>query len=781
MKKIISVFLLLICQITAAQHVITGVVKDTYKEPLPGANIIIKGLKRGTETQWDGTFKLSIPNNEAVLVISSIGFKSKEINIEKSQNHITIYLEEENVALADVTINAKTTTEKIKEKAFEVSVLETRGLKNSSVNLNTALKGVSGVNIRQAGGLGSDFEFSMNGLTGKQIKFFIDGIPMDHLGSSMSLNNFPPNLIDRAEVFKGVVPVQLGADALGGAINIITKQQKSNYLDVAYSFGSFNTHITSVLGQYYNKENGFTAKIASFFNYSDNNYTIDNVAVHDDLGNVIGTIDNVERFHDAYMSNMINMEVGVQDKSYADKLMLGALFSSNNNEIQHALDPQKPYGGVLTKERMKQISVVYENNHLLNDKLHVKLYGALSQKTSKFIDTVSKIYYWYKDPVSVDEGLSPELRRGEIGRYKSLFDLNDQSHILNSTFNYELLPKQFLVVNYTKNHLQRSGEDPLSRTKVPFSDPHLIDKNIVGISYDSKLFNDALSTSVFAKYFHLETKGVLNDTYKDESDPTKYTSEHNFYSKFGYGLGATYKFSNLLRFKTSFERAYRLPEGYELFGNGNFLLSNLELVPEESNNYNIGVLFNTNRNRDFRVNLGVNGFYRDAKNLIVLQAQTIFSQFLNKAKAEVIGFEAESQFKYKNWLLTANVTKQNITERNRNNAKVKIPNRPLFFGNIQLGYRLESVISNEDSLGFSWNSRYVDEYPLQSYEQGSAQQRKMIPSQFAQNFETNYSFQQNKYNISLLISNLTDARLYDNFNIQQPGRAYYVKFRYAIQ
>ena len=51
---------------------------------------------------------------------------------------------------------------------------------------------------------------------------------MDYFGSSYSINNFPVSLVDRIDVYKGVVPVELGSDALGGAINLVTSQQANN-------------------------------------------------------------------------------------------------------------------------------------------------------------------------------------------------------------------------------------------------------------------------------------------------------------------------------------------------------------------------------------------------------------------------------------------------------------------------------------------------------------------------------------------------------------------------
>lgn len=68
-------------------------------------------------------------------------------------------------------------------------------------------------------------------MSGNSVRYFIDGVPLETKGSGVSLANLPVNLIDHIEMYKGVVPAYLGADALGGAINIVTKKEKKNYLD----------------------------------------------------------------------------------------------------------------------------------------------------------------------------------------------------------------------------------------------------------------------------------------------------------------------------------------------------------------------------------------------------------------------------------------------------------------------------------------------------------------------------------------------------------------------
>lgn len=78
------------------------------------------------------------------------------------------------------------------------------------------------------------------------------------MSSAFGLNNIPAGLAKRVEVYKGVVPIELGGDALGGAINIVTDDSRRTRVNASYSFGSFNTHKTNVYAEHTTKK-GFYA------------------------------------------------------------------------------------------------------------------------------------------------------------------------------------------------------------------------------------------------------------------------------------------------------------------------------------------------------------------------------------------------------------------------------------------------------------------------------------------------------------------------------------------
>ena len=767
------------------QEALSGVVVDNNNTPIPDVNIQINELKgEGTTTDFNGRFSIQLAEGRYTLKISYLGYQPKNISVQVANSKplkLRIQLQDAVEELQNVIIDAKTEALKTKEAAFEVEVIETRDLKNLSVDVNAVLTTIPGINIRQRGGLGSSFDFSLNGLSGKQIKFFIDGIPFENYGSALSFNNFPATLIERAEVYKGVVPVYLGADALGGAVNIITNQRKRNFLDASYDFGSFNTHRTTLNTQYITSS-GFVTRLSSYINYSDNNYEIDDIVVRDELGNDTGErVDNVERFHDAYSSQMINFKTGFVEKPFADELFIGVLAAANRNEIQHPIDPQNPFGEVFTKNKLLSGSIQYRKKDIIWQNLDINLYASIAKSKEKVVDTSSRKYDWFGN--FIERG---DQTLGEFESRKTLFEFTDHLHTVNGLLSYTIDDNQRLYLNYTKNYIERQGNDPLAVGRIAFNDPHTVNKNILGLSYDFDLLQDKVKTSLFTKSYLLSSKGIIEDLFAgNEAD--RFTEFQNNFNEFGYGFATTYFFKDNVQLKASLEKTFRIPEGYEVFGDGFLLKSNPQLLPETSYNANLGLLYNLEKNR-FRVQTDLNTFLRDSENFIAIRSEGIFSRYYNTTNAQSTGIEGEIRTLFEDrYFLDINATYQRIIDKNAGDNRgvdflenQRIANIPYLFGNLRVGSKFDDLFRTKDLFTISWSSFYVHEYPLTSFVEGNPEDRAMIPEQLSHSFLMGYSFDDGKYNLSLLIKNITDAKVYDNFEIQQPGRALYLKFRYYL-
>src|SRR5262249_26254995 len=122
----------------------------------------------------------------------------------------------------DVTVRGEGAAQRLRESAEAVTVVETKHAQRETAGPGEGLARTQGVSVRRGGGLGSYARISMNGLTDDQIRFFLDGVPLDVAGFGLGLQNMPVGLVERLEIYRGVVPIRFGADALGGAINLVS-------------------------------------------------------------------------------------------------------------------------------------------------------------------------------------------------------------------------------------------------------------------------------------------------------------------------------------------------------------------------------------------------------------------------------------------------------------------------------------------------------------------------------------------------------------------------------
>ena len=207
---------------------------------------------------------------------------------------------------------------------------------------------MAGIKIREEGGVGSSVQLNLNGFTGQHVKVFIDGMPMDNSNTSFGLNNIPAGFASQLQVYKGVVPVDFGGDAIGGVINIVTDHSPRTYIDASYSYGSFNTHRNNLALGWTSKQ-GFMIRFNAYQNYSDNDYKVKTQWT--DLST--STINNEERwfrrFHDRYHNEAVILQAGLVNKSWANKLLFGLQYSHEYAQIQNANLMKIVFGGKLRK------------------------------------------------------------------------------------------------------------------------------------------------------------------------------------------------------------------------------------------------------------------------------------------------------------------------------------------------------------------------------------------------------------------------------------------------
>lgn len=762
---------------------IKGRITSANGKPVEGVSVMLDNTSFVTETDKDGRYIFTdIPAGSYSLWLAGIGYNGISRNITVAEGTTAaqdITVNDANVALDNVTILGLTEQQAVNRQAYNVTTIDAKKLYNSTLDLSHALDRVSGIRVRESGGVGSNTSFSLNGFSGNQVRFFLDGIPMDNFGSSFQINNIPINFAERVEVYKGCVPVWLGSDALGGAINIITGNKLRNYIDASYSYGSFNTH-RSCINSAVTSKSGYTAQISVFQNYSDNDYKVTlDVA---DINTGAYTRDaTVRRFNDQYHNETLVANFGVLGQSWADKLLIGITLGSNRKEIQTGARMTSVFGALHTKGNIIMPTLKYQKSNFIIKSLNLTLNANYNFGKEQIVDTLFRRYDWY--------GNYKEYAGDGGERSRSLYKYGNNTALVTTTLFYTINDKQSIAFNNVWSSFDRKGFDQLFPESEVFAQPQYTIKNITGVSYKQD-FTDRWTATVFAKVLyqnaHTRVEGPSSGTWNENV----YVDEYNKSTNYGYGLATSYYLMPQMQAKFSYEKSNRLPENIELFGDNINQESNFNLRPERSNNFNLGLSYSFSVKEHHSFMAGLTGIYRLSDDFIYFRLNNNQSkvQADNLSGVSNIGGEAELRYSFKQLLtIEANATYQNIRNQMKYEPgfsgisavyKDRIPNLPFLFGHTSASLFLKDVLGRGDKLSFGYNLLYVHAFYLYWPSRGSRQDKHDVPMQLSHDLNVVYTLKNGRYCIALDCKNITDEKLYDNFSLQKPGRSFDIKLRY---
>jgi TonB-linked SusC/RagA family outer membrane protein len=238
---VIALSLLLVALIAVnayAQITVKGTITDSDSYTgLPGVNVVIQGTATGTITDIDGNYAIEVPNGEAVLVFSSVGYSTFETRVG-SRTVIDVPMIAETTALDEIVVVGYGTQQKVTVTGAVVDVKGKELVKSPAVDMTNSLAGrMAGVQVIQSG--------AEPGLDGAEIRIrgantmgdtrplvVIDGIP-DRDGGFGRLN---PQDIESISVLKDASAAIYGARAANGAILVTTKRGTSGKPTVNFDF-----------------------------------------------------------------------------------------------------------------------------------------------------------------------------------------------------------------------------------------------------------------------------------------------------------------------------------------------------------------------------------------------------------------------------------------------------------------------------------------------------------------------------------------------------------------
>jgi hypothetical protein len=514
-------------------------------------------------------------------------------------------------------------------------------------------------------------------------------------------------------------------------------------------------------------------------NYSDNSYYIYNAVKDLSNGQIdVSKIERVKRFHDTYHNETFIAKAGFVNKPFADRLVFGLNVGATYREIQNGVRQDVVYGQKHNRSRTLMPSLQYLKRSLFIRGLDLTLTANLNRNTMHNIDTARYEYNWRGES---------RYSNGKLGEQNYQYsEYDNQNWNTTASVAYRAGEHHSFMLNSVLTSFDRNTRATAADASLVATDtmPKVSRKNVTGLSYKFR-YSNAFNITVFGKHYVQYSRGP-----KASDDGRSYLLADESFSATGYGFAGTYFLLKAVQVKLSYEKAYRLPTDSELFGDEDLEHGSAGLKAENSDNYNVNLAFSNAVGKRHFIYADLGFILRNTKDYIRRVTEAISGKYsathINHGYVRNTGFNGEVRYSYANFITAGvNVTYQNIRDNEKQTMAAsasttygaRIPNIPYFFANGDIGLTLRDFIYKTNHLNVGYATNYVREFPLY-YEVHGASGKKTVPSQFSHDINLTYTVGNGRYNFALECKNLTDARLYDNFSLQKPGRAFYFKIRY---
>jgi outer membrane cobalamin receptor len=226
-KNLLFVALLLVSATVLGQTKITGTVVDDTNQPLPGASVVVKGTTNGVSTDFDGKFTLKATTNSGTVVVSFIGYKTKEIIFSSSKATLGAIQLEEDASLDEIVLTA--TSFAIDRKTpVAVSTIKAADIerKLGSQEFPEVLKSTPGVYATKSGGGFGDGRINLRGFNSENVAVMINGVPVNDMENGRVFWSNWAGLADvtsAMQVQRGLGAAKVAVPSIGGTINILSK------------------------------------------------------------------------------------------------------------------------------------------------------------------------------------------------------------------------------------------------------------------------------------------------------------------------------------------------------------------------------------------------------------------------------------------------------------------------------------------------------------------------------------------------------------------------------
>ena len=783
-KNILHNFLLVLIlsftwQNIFAQKIVFGQITDGQTlQPLDGVSVILENSNIGTISNHIGMFRMELPSKSSKRIkVQYMGYKSRNIILNEKlcvNDSIccNVELQPENNILSDVIVLGKSKAQRHREVPSAITIIDSQELKYKTATLNEILDNAAGIKVAQQGGLGNASRIIIQGMDGKRIGIFINGMPMGN-SDEFQLSSIPIDMVDEVEIYKGIIPAWLGGDGLGGAVNIRLKDFKKNHLEMAFEAASYNTYIGSLQLKHYLGKTSTALHAGATMNYAKNNYSFSSPF---ELGRII------HRDHDAYTHGGFNVGISSQQwwfdqfdltlsADYYRKEIQGGLINVQNN-IQHAF----------TRTRSASTSLSLEKS-FLKGKLTAQFHSIVGFSLVNQVDTSHYCYDFIGNRFPSGSG------RGEIGAVPN--DSHDRHTTVRELLNLTYKIGNNQLVTWTTNYRYgcKMPKDELadSYSRLPTSGyPSRLHSIVSGLTHELKLYGGKFTNELGIKLFNHHSEVLPFAEAIMLQDKLKASTNHSTMAGWSEAVALHLLPNNALTLKAAVQSTVRMPIAEELFGDGVLLLPSEKLRPERSFNINAGAIWLINAMRYPQVRIGINTFYMSAKDMIKLMYSSMNMAYDNIGKVRVMGIDMEMESKLNRWLdLQGNITWQDARDMRKEavgggenfHYRYRIPNMPYLFGNVGVRLHKDGLLSKSSSSAFASTFGFTKAF---SYNwEASNHNTMLIPARYCWDVAVHHSFNK-RCQLSFEIRNILNRENWAEFRYSMERRTFHLKMKYII-
>ena len=783
-KNILHNFLLVLIlsftwQNIFAQKIVFGQITDGQTlQPLDGVSVILENSNIGTISNHIGMFRMKLPSKSSRRIkVQYMGYKRRNIILNKKlcvNDSIccNVELQPKNNILSDVIVLGKSKAQRHREVPSAITIIDSQELKYKTATLNEILDNAAGIKVAQQGGLGNASRIIIQGMDGKRIGIFINGMSMGN-SDEFQLSSIPIDMVDEVEIYKGIIPAWLGGDGLGGAVNIRLKDFKKNHLEMAFEAASYNTYIGSLQLKHYLGKTSTALHAGATMNYAKNNYSFSSPF---ELGRII------HRDHDAYTHGGFNVGISSQQwwfdqfdltlsADYYRKEIQGGLMNVQNN-IQHAF----------TRTRSASTSLSLEKS-FLKGKLTAQFHSIVGFSLVNQVDTSHYCYDFIGNRFPSGSG------RGEIGAVPN--DSHDRHTTVRELLNLTYKIGNNQLVTWTTNYRYgcKMPKDELadSYSRLPTSGyPSRLHSIVSGLTHELKLYGGKFTNELGIKLFNHHSEVLPFAEAIMLQDKLKASTNHSTMAGWSEAVALHLLPNNALTLKASVQSTVRMPIAEELFGDGVLLLPSEKLRPERSFNINAGAIWLINAMRYPQVRIGINTFYMSAKDMIKLMYSSMNMAYDNIGKVRVMGIDMEMESKLNRWLdLQGNITWQDARDMRKEavgggenfHYRYRIPNMPYLFGNVGVRLHKDGLLSKSSSSAFASTFGFTKAF---SYNwEASNHNTMLIPARYCWDVAVHHSFNK-RCQLSFEIRNILNRENWAEFRYPMERRTFHLKMKYII-